>query len=187
MSQYCQPIIEEPMTPESEVDIEELDIEDYPFSVQELIEDDTNTLDICVQDQAPSTEQATIHVVYEQSETAHILKCCSSPINVTIPDIEPAPEPVSEVLSEPVLESTILEDWGCLAAATSTSKVNQGSSPNSVIEIVDSTDDLDNLENPSVLVANSASQEMVLVAPETASLPVPKLKNVGRLRTVHYV
>ncbi|CAK9276242.1 unnamed protein product [Sphagnum jensenii] len=31
------------------------------------------------------------------------------------------------------------------------------------------------------------SQELVLLPPEAASIPVPKLKNIGRLRTVHYV
>ncbi|KAG0575771.1 hypothetical protein KC19_5G029900 [Ceratodon purpureus] len=188
VSQYCQPIIEEPMTPESEADIEDLDIEDYPFSVQELTEDNTYTFNNCVQDQASSTEHAATHVVLEQSETAHSFKWCSPSVNVTVPDIEPVPEPASESLPEPAPKTRVtVEDWGCLAAVNSKMKANRGSSPNSVIEIVDSADDLDNLENPNVLVANIASQEMVLVAPETASLPVPKLKNVGRLRTVHYV
>jgi hypothetical protein len=31
------------------------------------------------------------------------------------------------------------------------------------------------------------SQELVLLPPKAASIPVPKLKNIGRLRTVHYV
>jgi hypothetical protein len=31
------------------------------------------------------------------------------------------------------------------------------------------------------------SQELVLLPPEAASIPVPKLKNIGRLQTVHYV
>jgi hypothetical protein len=166
------------MTPESEVDMEDLDIEDYPFSVQELIEDDAITWDACIQDQAPSTAQAT----------AHLLNCCSPYVNVTLPDTEPVPELVPEPLSEPLSEvlpgSPIVEDWGGLAAAASVSRVNEG---NTVIEIVDATDELEGLGSASVLVPNAASQEMVVVAPGAASLPVPKLKNVGRLRTVHYV
>ncbi|CAK9237622.1 unnamed protein product [Sphagnum troendelagicum] len=49
------------------------------------------------------------------------------------------------------------------------------------------------LQNPpassssQVIIPDALSQELVLLPPEAASIPVPKLKNVGRLRTVHYV
>ena len=156
LSQYeCQPIIEEPMTPVSEVDIEDLDIEDYPFTVEELIEED------------------------KLIETMYSNQACS-PSQV----LEPILESVLEVFPDPAQESTIEEGWGGLATTSSMSKVMSSSS---VIEVMEYPDDLEHLESPSVLVPTSASQEMVLLTPGVASLPVPKLKNVGRLRTVHYV
>ena len=130
------------MTPESEVDVEDLDIEDYPFSVQELI------------------HEADQELTHEQSDVL---------------------SPMIHVEAEPAV--VLEEDWGCLKGGNQVS----GRSPNSVIEIVDSPDTSFETAPGCVLVANSASQEMVLVAPETASIPVPKLKNIGRLRTVHYV
>lgn len=177
------------MTPESEVDMEDFDSEDYPFSIQELLEDDTS---MCIHDQ-PSTEAATTHAVLQQCETIHNLNCCSPSIDMSISDTEPilsseqVAEPVSESLLEPVQGSTIVEDWGSLAGPPSRSNTNQGGYTNNVIEIVDTADDLETSDNSRVLVANVGSQEMVLVAPDSACLPVPKLKNVGRLRTVHYV
>jgi hypothetical protein len=56
------------------------------------------------------------------------------------------------------------------------------------------------LQNPSAVLQLSAadqvlvpdvvvlpSQELMLLPPEAASKPMPKLKNIGRLQTIHYV
>lgn len=38
-----------------------------------------------------------------------------------------------------------------------------------------------------ILVADDASKALVVVSPEAASIPTPKLKNISRLRTEHHV
>lgn len=45
----------------------------------------------------------------------------------------------------------------------------------------------DDVEEIIPLVAHAPSQELVLLRPEVASFPAPQLKNVQRLRTIHYV
>ncbi|CAM6010506.1 unnamed protein product [Sphagnum balticum] len=48
-------------------------------------------------------------------------------------------------------------------------------------------DDKSNTAGASSLLQQGNNTELVLLPPEAASIPVPKLKNIGRLRTVHYV
>lgn len=171
VSQYCQPIVEEPMTPESsEADAEDCDIEDYPFSVEEVEEDSNMNLYI---------EEKSTGQIEQQVE---IPNCCStSDLSVTISESEPVQE-------------MIMEDWGGLAmpSQTSHSQLNseQDSSPNTAIKIVESEVDPESpsvTQSTAVLIPDAPSQELVLVNPENAHIPVPKLKNIGRLRTVHYV
>lgn len=213
------------MTPESEADMEDFDIEDYPFTVEE-VEDDTD-MNICIQGQSSTDPQQLV----QQSESINNPNCCSilsiTDTYVTISEPEPVSEPISKLASEPVSRpvsevilapvseiilapvservQTIMEDWGGLATAGSNSvqlrnvdngEQSGGSCPESVIKIVESVceevvDLESNVDNPSSEVFihpnTASSHEMVLVAPGAASLPVPKLKNVGRLRTVHYV
>jgi len=207
VSQYCQPIVEEPMTPESEADLEEFDIEDYPFSVEE-VEDDTD-MNICIQDpQAPSTQLVQQSASIDNPNCSSILSITDS--YVTLSEPERVPEPASDPVP------TIMEDWGGLATSGNNSvqlgvtSDESGCCPTSVIKIVESVceevlDSDSNVNNNSNLNENNnhshpnnpsevlihpnsaLSHEMVLVPPGAASLPVPKLKNVGRLRTVHYV
>lgn len=165
VSQYCEPIVEEPMTPESEADVSDYDIEDYPFAVE--VEEE---LKMYIQD----TNAGQV------GQQVDIPNCCNvSNPSVTVTD------------SEPVQEVN-MEDWGSLLLNSQTSQFDliQDNTQNTTITVVETEENLETSgvsQSTEVLVQNAPSQELVLLPPEAASILVPKLKNIGRLRTVHYV
>jgi hypothetical protein len=195
----CEPIIEEPMTPESD-DVYDYDIEDYPLAVeleddrQELyIDDKSNTAGASsLLQQGNDSVQMTAYSLSLPSPSS-LFSTTASAItgsglnnNTTLQDLGNSSSP-----SEPASTLTF----------TGMDSSKQDLSPKSTImTIVDvqlgtSETSLQNLPTNSstsskVLVPDVTpppSQELVLLPLEAASIPVPKLKNIGRLRTVHYV
>lgn len=152
ISQYCQPIIEEPMTPESEADMSEFDIEDYPFSVEEIAHE--TMMDLFIQE------------IQGRQEVHHPDRSYKSNISE----------------SETVQEMDVVE----LETPAHVPEVVK-----SEHMMVDCKEELKNeLTNPTQAISlfiDEPSKEVVLLPPEAAFLPVPKLKNIERLRTVHYV
>lgn len=148
VSQYVsEPIVEEPTTPESDMDTQEvIDIEDLvPFRVEEVDHEEAEILSMCARMQRSSIVE---------------------------------PEAAQKILMK---ADPILQQVG-------------NHSDSSVIKMVDSNpveevNAATRRPTRDVLAPASTvpSQEMVLVAPGAASRPIPKLKNVSRLRTVHYV
>ncbi|KAJ7520088.1 hypothetical protein O6H91_20G065900 [Diphasiastrum complanatum] len=123
------------------------------------------------------------------------------------PDDERSPENQSNTLSvqilhalqnfrkicEPIIEEPAspepycMENWSTSTEqpATPSSDINYiVSSEESAIELARYIRE-DNLHLQQV--GTSTSKALILMSPDRATIPVPKLKNVGRLRTVHYV
>jgi hypothetical protein len=70
---------------------------------------------------------------------------------------------------------------------------NETTKPPSVIELDDGDIMIDELVESTTILQSSEdsniipSQELILLPPHACRLPAPELKNIHRLRTVHYV
>jgi hypothetical protein len=147
MSQFCQPIIEEP---ESEADMSDCDIEDYPFSVEEITHD--SILELYTQESQGRRE------MHDDPN-----RCCRLNLSTTLSE--------SEVVQEMDMadSETHAQDEAMV--------VDRGGERGNI----------NVLTRAPVLFSDAPSREVVVLPPEAASIPVPKLKNIERLRTVHYV
>jgi hypothetical protein len=195
----CEPIIEEPMTPESD-DVWDYDIEDYPLAVE--LEDDR--LELYIDDKSNTAGASSL--LQQGNDTVQM-----TAYNLSLPSPSSLfSTTASAITGSGLNNNTTLQDLGNSSSPsepastltfTGMDSSKQDLSPKSTImTIVDvqlgtSETSLQNLPTNSsssskVLVPNvtpPSSQELVLLPPEAASIPVPKLKNIGRLRTVHYV
>jgi len=150
------------MTPESEADMSEFDIEDYPFSVEEIAHE--TMMDLIIQE---------IQGRQEMQQLDNYSNCCKFNLSTT--------------LSEPeIVQEMDMADVETLAPAQ----------PKVVSSTLDSTQmivDNEELGNGCIStrattsINDAPSREVIILPPEAASIPVPKLKNIERLRTVHYV
>ncbi len=195
----CQPIIEEPMTPPEESDdVSEYDIEDYPLAIEV---EDNDRIDLYIEEESKTGGGASVQQQQQEQEDDN---------NNTTPACHRLPSPsVSSSASTTGSGPNTLQDLGgnmSLPLSESAALISQQIATDNpkpdhlleettimtVVEMqVDSSETC--LQNPpassssQVVIPDAPSQELVLLPPEAASIPVPKLKNVGRLRTVHYV
>ncbi|CAK9238588.1 unnamed protein product [Sphagnum troendelagicum] len=101
----------------------------------------------------------------------------------------------SQDCCEPIIEEPMTPPEESDDIATDNPKPDHLPEETTIITVVEMQVDSSEtcLQNPpassssQVIIPDAPSQELVLLPPEAASIPVPKLKNVGRLRTVHYV
>ncbi len=196
----CEPIIEEPMTPPEESDdVSEYDIEDYPLAIEV---EDNDRINLYIEEESKTGGGASVQQQQQQEQ--------EDDNNNTTPACHRLPSPsVSSSASTTGSGPNTLQDLGgnmSLPSSESatltlqqiaTDNLKPGHLPGettimTVVEMqVDSSETC--LQNPpassssQVVIPDAPSQELVLLPPEAASIPVPKLKNVGRLRTVHYV
>lgn len=143
------------MTPESEADMSEFDIEDYPFSVEEIAHE--TMMDLFIQEiqgrQEVHHPDRTCKLNISESETVQEMDVVELETPAHVPEVV-KPIPDSEHMMVDCEEL-------------------KNEQPNSTQAIS--------------LFVDEPSKEVVLLPPEAAFLPVPKLKNIERLRTVHYV
>lgn len=92
-----------------------------------------------------------------------------------IVEFPPSPEPASREMAERDIEDFGYESEGEIP----TIKLNQEEFSQNLLDFMEKTNFL--------VGEGTMSKELVALSPEAASIPMPKLKFVGRLRTVHQV
>lgn len=169
MSQYCQPIIEEPMTPESEADMTDCDIEDDPFSVEEV--EVVSAIELY---------RPEIQGQQDMHQQNNPNRCCN--LSTTLSELENVHEmdmADSETLAQEEAQPKVVRFGASGGQSLESAQV--------VVDCEGEGGGFNVLTRAAVLFSDAPSQEVVLLPPEAASIPVPKLKNIERLRTVHYV
>lgn len=153
------------MTPESEADMSDFDIEDYPFSVEEIAHDST-------MESYRQESQGRL----EMHHHANYNRFCQLNLSTTLSE--------SEIVQEMDIEGS-----ETLAQEEAQPKVVSLSldSADMVVDCECKGGNVNVLTRATVLFSDAPSREVVILPPEAASIPVPKLKNIERLRTVHYV
>jgi hypothetical protein len=195
----CEPIIEEPMTPESD-DVWDYDIEDYPLAVE--LEDDR--LELYIDDKSNTAGASSLlqqgNDPVQTTSYSHSLPSPSILFSTT-PSATTGSDLNNNMTLQDLGNSSLPSEPASTLTFTRTDSSKQDlSTKSTIMTIVDvqlgtSETSLQNLPTSSsssskVLVPDVTpppSQELVLLPPEAASIPVPKLKNIGRLQTVHYV
>ncbi len=190
--------------PEESDDVSEYDIEDYPLAIEV---EDNDRIDLYIEQESKTGGGASVQQQQQQQQQGQE---DDNNNNNTTPACHRLPSPsVSSSASTTGSGPNTLQDLGGnmslpsseSAALTSQQIATDNLKPDhlpeettimTVVEMqVDSSEMC--LQNPpassssQVVIPDAPSQELVLLPPEAASIPVPKLKNVGRLRTVHYV
>ncbi len=175
----CIPIIEEPSTPEqscAEMVTDHLlpDIEDVPF--REHIENlSAETASLFSKDEEELVVQITpkpILAVESDAFKAELLKL-KADLDMDNDDV-------------PMLMDTSF-------SLSQTITQNETTKPPSVIELDDGDIMINELVESTTILQSSEdsniipSQELILLPPHACRLPAPELKNIHRLRTVHYV
>lgn len=180
MGGSCIPIIEEPSTPEQScaemvTDHPLPDIEDVPF--REHIENlSAETVSLSSKDEEGQlVVQITpkpILAVESDAFKAELLKL-KADLDMDNDDV-------------PMLMDTSF-------SLSQTITQNETTRPPSVIELDDGDIVINELVESTIILQSSEdsniipSQELILLPPHACRLPAPELKNIHRLRTVHYV
>ncbi len=171
----CIPIIEEPSTPEMVTDHPLPDIEDVPF--REHIEN-------------LSAETASLFSKDEEGQL--VVQITPKPILAVESDAFKAE--LLKLKADLDMDNDdvpMLIDTSFSLSQTITQ--NETTKPPSVIELDDGDIMIDELVESTTILQSSEdsniipSQELILLPPHACRLPAPELKNIHRLRTVHYV
>jgi hypothetical protein len=180
----CEPFVEEPMTPESDV-VSNYDIEDCPF----VVEMEDSRIDSYVEDKPHSGTSML------QSNTSPSVSITTPSMAVMVADMVlqdsknlplPIPEPAAALTFQMVANNLKQDDVQMSMIASREIDVQMQleqdlQNPSAVLQLSAA----DQVLVPDVVVLSS--QELMLLPPEAASKPMPKLKNIGRLQTIHYV
>jgi hypothetical protein len=180
----CEPFVEEPMTPESDV-VSNYDIEDCPF----VVEMEDSRINSYVEDKPHS---GTFML---QSNTSPSVSITTPSMSVMVTDMVlqdsknlplPIPEPAAALTFQMVANNLKQDDVQMSMIASREIDVQMQleqdlQNPSAVLQLSAADQDL----VPDVVVL--PSQELMLLPPEAASKPRPKLKNIGHLQTIHYV
>lgn len=169
----CIPIIEEPRSPEPNPDSIP-DIEELPFNV----EFDTIRRLLEIDSGSPSSGFSEVTgelcSFLDLKQTLLDLNCEPKPDTVVLPPVD------TEMLQPQVLEMNMKK----VPTAGNCTEVDL---ERTVVTVEDGEEEPASQGVTDEYTNHIPSQELILVPPQPYLAPAPKLKNVQRLRTVHFV